>query len=450
MNRILTDKRVFVFFVFFLSFSTFKLIAQEVPPAHIKKAVAGVEEMLGSRGDHSLRNFIEKYMAAPDAANQEEMLERLKDIRNQTKSLTDNITVEAEPEGISMMLSAHGLLKKLFIKVDEKGISDLFLVPITKPVILTQNYLEAVFDSLENEGMAGLVYIKRNDNDLIKRAFGMANKSLKIPNSLQTVFAIGSRPIDFTVAAIYLLAQQNKIQLDDKIKKYFENVPTDKLEMTVRHLMTGQSGLPDFFHTKEDWDPDLAWIDRALAEKRLLSQKLLFTPGKERQHSHGAFVLLAALIERVSGESYYSFIRKNFLDPAGMNKTGEYGETRALSIDDFASGGGPQFVGLPNIPPNWGPTSWLIKGSGGMYSNLEDLQKFYSYVRSGKVLDNEHNVIFRQPAANLDGSDRGFELFSVYNPPGNEVYLFINSKVDREKMHQLFRALEIFAGENNI
>jgi hypothetical protein len=449
MQRIFIIKRISVFIVFFLTFSAFTLIAQEGPPAHIKKAVHGVEEMINSEGDQPLENFINKYMDAKASRDQEELLERLRDIRNQTKSLTDNIIVEAEPEGISLLLSANGQSKKLLIKVDEKGISDLFLGKSAKPIVLTRNNLVAAFDSLEAEGMAGLVYIKRNDEVLLKRAFGMANKSLKIPNTTQTIFAIGSRPIDFTIAAIYLLDQQNKINVDDKIEKYFENVPPDKQAITILHLLTGQSGLPDFFHTEEDWDPDLAWVTREVAEKRLLSQKLLFSPGEGRQHSHGAFVLLAALTERVSGEPYYSFIRKYFLDPAGMKRTGEYGETRSLSIDDFATGDGPQFVGLPNIPPNWGPTSWLIKGSGGMYSTLEDLQKFYSYVRSGKVLDDHHNVVFRQSAVNLDGSDRGFELFSVYNPPGNEVYLFINSKIDGEKMHQVFRALEIFAGEKN-
>lgn len=127
-----------------------------------------------------------------------------------------------------------------------------------------------------------------------------------------------------------------------------------------------------------------------------------------------------------------------------MEQTGEYGETLGFSINQFAEGDGPQRVGLPNIPPNWGPTSWLIKGSGGMFSSLNDLLKFYDYIRSGKVLDKMHSQIFRQTSVSLDGSDRGFELFSAYFPPDNEVYLFVNAKNDREKLRQLFLALEKF------
>jgi hypothetical protein len=77
-----------------------------------------------------------------------------------------------------------------------------------------------------------------------------------------------------------------------------------------------------------------------------------------------------------------------------------------------------------------------------MYSTLDDLLRFYSYIRSGRVLDEEHNRIFDQPTVNVDGSDRGFELFSAYMPPDNEIYLFLNETGDRDQMRQLFRALE--------
>jgi hypothetical protein len=113
-----------------------------------------------------------------------------------------------------------------------------------------------------------------------------------------------------------------------------------------------------------------------------------------------------------------------------------------LAILDFAVGGGPQMVGQPNIPPNWGPTSWLIKGSGGMYSTLDDLLKFYQYVRSGKVLDEQHNKIFNGPTVNVDGSMRGFELFSAYEPANSEMFLFLNQQGNRDQTRQLFRALE--------
>jgi len=173
-----------------------------------------------------------------------------------------------------------------------------------------------------------------------------------------------------------------------------------------------------------------------------MNQKLLFKPGQGHSHSHGAFGLLAAIVELKTGKTYMEFLKENFFDPAGMTRTGENGDKKDFEIKDFAVGGGPEFVGLPNIPPNWGPTSWLVKGSGGMYSTLDDLLKFYSLVRSGKVLDDAHAKYFKEPSADVDGSMRGFELFSVYNSPQSELFLFLNRPGDNDLRRKIFRALE--------
>ncbi len=424
----------------FITALVFRADAQ--PPDYVRNAVKAVEIMLTGDDNTAIETFMDKAMIPGTVADRVAFAERLRALRSAVHDLRDDISIEAEPDGVRMILSDGTVEKQIRIVISQKGISDIYLLPPEKPMILNRDNLAETFDTLEATGMAGVVYVRLNGKIILKRAFGMANKELEIPNTLNTVFGTGSRPIDYTVAAIMLLDQQGRIRLDDPVSKYFHDVPEDKQALTIRHLMTGQSGLPDFFHTKDDWDPDLAWVDRETAERRILSQELLFPPGSSRKHSHGAFVLLAALIEHVTGETYYGFIRSHFLDPAGMSRTGEYGESRELSLTDFAEGGGPQFVGLPNIPPNWGPTSWLIKGSGGMYSTLGDLLKFYNYLRSGKVLDEKHNELFRRSTVNVDGSDRGFELFSAYNPPDNEVYLFLNNRGDGRIVRQLFRALE--------
>lgn len=415
-------------------------MAQNSPP----NALDAVETMLVSDGETSIETFIDQAMVPDEDRDRTALVKHLRAIRNEVRGHQDGVTIADEPDGARLIFSSGTVEKHIKVHFGLEGISDLYLLQVEapEPIDLTRDNLMDTFDRIEAEGISGVVYIRLDSEVVLERAFGMANEELEIPNALNTVFGTGSRPIDYTRASIYLLDQQGIIDQDDSISKYFENVPADKKSITIRHLMTGRSGLPDFFHTKDDRDPDLSWIDRRTAEQRLLSMELLFTPGEDRADSHSAFGLLAALIERVSGQDYYGFIRQNFLDPAEMNRTGEYGESGGLSVSDFAVGGGPQFVGLPNIPPNWGPTSWLIKGSGGMYSTLGDLLKFYDYLRSGEVLDNQHNPAFRQLSINLDGSDRGFELFSAYNPSGNEVYLLLNNRGDGRMMHQLFAALE--------
>lgn len=279
-------------------------------------------------------------------------------------------------------------------------------------VELTRDQLEQQIDAFMAErDYAGIVFVAIDGDTLVEKAYGMAHADPAVPIALDTVFGIGSRPIDFTMAAIMLLEQRGELSQDDTLGDYLENVPADRAGMTIRHMMTGRSGLPDFPANDSDWDADLAWIDRAEFERRTLAVPLLFAPGEDEAHSHWAFGMLAAIVERVSGQSYAEFLRANFFDPAGMDRTGSYGETRGLTLADFAAGGGVQH-GLPNIPPNWGPTSWLVMGSGGMFSTLGDLRRFYIFVTESGVLQPRYTELFLSPRAGLDGSDRGFELFS--------------------------------------
>jgi CubicO group peptidase (beta-lactamase class C family) len=318
---------------------------------------------------------------------------------------------------------------------------------VTTPApALTEDNLAQTFDALAARGFSGAVHVERSGRVLLHAAYGVANAEFNTPVAVDTVFGIGSTPIDFTIASILLLEQRGAISQDDRISRYFENVPRDKRRMTIRQLMTGASGLPDFLHTNQDWNPDLAWEDRAGMERRILSSRLLFAPGQGRAHSHAAFGLLAALIERVSGQTYYAFIRVNFLDPAGMTRTGLYGETRGLSVRDFAVGPGPSIVGAPNIPPNWGPTSWLVMGSGGMFSTLEDMLRFYGYVRSGAVLQGDYLEHYRGATVGVGGSDQGFYLFYASNGSDGTALMLLNMEGRSEQVRALSDALAAFVG----
>jgi len=421
------------------------VLAQDGPPPHILKTEQAVIEFLRSNEGSSIASFVDEFWAPDAIDDRSELVTRLVDLRMSLKPYLDGVGIEGEPGGLLFMLSNDEERKNLLVQLSPDGITDMVEVAVQQDLIITKENLEAVVDSLENIGMAGLIYIRDEGEEIIDRPFGMANPDLNIPNKQSTIFGIGSRPIDFTVAGILLLNKQGKLSLSDPITKFFDKVPDDRQGMTIQHLMNGESGLPDFFETEGDWNPDLAWIDRETAVQRMLSIPLIFEPGTGQQHSHAAFVMLAAIIEHVSGQEYYSFIITHFLDPAGMGRTGEYGESRGLSLEDFAVGGGPEKVGLPNIPPNWGKTSWLVKGSGGMYSTLADLRKFYEYVRSEEVFDEEQRNYFQNLSVNVDGSMRGFELFSISDPNADtEVYLFINSLIDRRGFGSVTRAIERF------
>jgi CubicO group peptidase (beta-lactamase class C family) len=184
-------------------------------------------------------------------------------------------------------------------------------------------------------------------------------------------------------------------------------------------------------------------------ERRIFAAPLLFAPGSQRRHSHAAFGLLASLIERASGASYGDYIRARVFEPAGMRRTGFYGDRMGLNVDQFAVGGGPRFVGRPNIPPNWGPTSWLVMGSGGMVSTLADLERFDDFARE-QGNDSELAAWFTHSSAKSDGSDGGFDLHSGYNAITRaQFYLLFNSQPSREDGVALVRGLERWMTEGD-
>ena len=433
-------KKKLYMILFLATLLTTPMAAQD--GSDIESASLAVEQMLDQTSDASIVQFIEKYMI--ELKDSRAYIEKIGDIRKELVGIRDDIGLDLDEAGAILTFSSENVEKRLRIKYSNKNkkITDLYILPPEQKLKFDINDLNAVIQFMKDQNMAGLLYLKSKGVVVIKEPFGMTNEPLGVANSTETIFAIGSRPIDFTTAAILLLDQQGLLSLDDSIEKYLVDVPSDKKGITIKHLMSGESGLPDFFDNEKDWNTDLQWISRDEAIRRMMNQTLLFEPGQGNSHSHGAFGLLAAIVELKSGKTYMDYLTENFFGPAEMTRTGAYGDKKDFEIKDFAVGGGPQFVGLPNIPPNWGPTSWLVKGSGGMYSTIDDLLKFYSLVRNGEVFDDAHIKYFKAPSADVDGSMRGFELFSVYNSPQSELFLFLNSPGDNELRRKVFRALE--------
>lgn len=281
---------------------------------------------------------------------------------------------------------------------------------------LTWESLEAWMDRAAADGFTGSVLVAREGKVVLDRGYGLANPAKKIPNRADTIYAVGSTPIDFTRAGILLLAQEGKLSLDDTLAKYFKGIPADKAPITLEQLMSGRSGLRDFLGRPSDANPDHFYIDRDEAMRRIFEDELLFAPGTRERHSHAAWGVLAAVIEIVSGKSYPQFTRQRLFDPAGMDDTGffgvEYPEER------MAVGLSPRTSGKVNAPPYWGPTSWLVMGSGGQVSTTRDLYRWHQALAAGKILHGQWLDRYWEPAgALLNGGDMfGFEVFYSQGP----------------------------------
>jgi CubicO group peptidase (beta-lactamase class C family) len=436
--------------LFALSFPSF---AQSGPPPHVRAAIQSVERMIDGSSDDTLETFAAERLAPAyrSSFTPEALLAHLRKMREAVGGSIGAVSVERDPDGLRLQIS--GRKEAAFrVVIDPTGLItklELMETPAEPPspeaaiwAGTTWESLASDFKRAEDAGFSGVALVKHDGKEVLRATYGLADKAGSRKTAADTIYCIGSTPIDFTVTGIMLLGQRGKVALDDPITKFFPDAPADKRAITVRQLLTGKSGLPNFHHVPTDWDADLAWVDRDTAVKRILAQPLLFAPGQGEAHSHSAFGLLAAVIEVSSGETYPRFIKKEILKPLGMTRTGFYGESLGLPASEFAVGYGDSAVGVPNIPPNWGPTSWLVMGSGGMSSTLADMDRYYGAIGSGKLLTGAWAKWQQGEEVGVGGSDRGYFIFHATNGKGDEALFLMNGEGRAPATRAMTRALQ--------
>jgi CubicO group peptidase (beta-lactamase class C family) len=156
------------------------------------------------------------------------------------------------------------------------------------------------------------VAILRADDILLARGYGLANLKQRAPATDSTVYSVGSLTKPFTAAAVVLLSQQGKLKLDDPITKYLPEGAKVWSGVTIRHLLTHTSGVPQ--DTTLDYSRDYAEAELV----RSAAQPLQFTPGDRESYSSTGYSLLGIVIHRVTGKSWGDFVREQIFQPLGM------------------------------------------------------------------------------------------------------------------------------------
>lgn len=289
----------------------------------------------------------------------------------------------------------------------------------------TWDSIDRVLAAEERGGFAGTVLLIRDGEVFLNEAYGLADRENNTPNTPDTIFALGSTPIDFTNVAVLQLLAAGKLDLDDPISAYFDDMPDDRGFMTLADIRNSSSGLPDFpFIRGVDADEDHGELSRDEFIERVRTAKLHRTPGTGDEHSHFAWGILAAVIEIVSGQTYEDYVQQHILTPAGMTRTGANGQ--AFPGETVAVGYGYKSWGPVNTPPQWGPTSWLVKGSGGMVGTTGDLFRFHQAIDRGDLIPQPVMRLYPEQGFYANGDMYGFETWYNYGP-GDRFYINCNS-----------------------
>ena len=238
---------------------------------------------------------------------------------------------------------------------------------------------------------SGAVMVAKNGTPVFDSACGLADRERKIPNRLETKFRIGSMNKMFTAVSIGQLAEAGKIKLTDPLGKYLPDYPNADVasKVTIHHLLTHTGGTGDIF------GPEF--------EKNRLKLKVLsdyvglygtrspaFEPGSKWAYSNYGFLLAGVVIEKVSGQSYYEYVRRNIFLPTGMSSTDsapENVEIRGRSVGYTRMGGG-------TLQPNTGSLPYRGTSAGGGYSTVHDLIRFATALLGQNLLNAEDTNLF--------------------------------------------------------
>lgn len=432
------------------------------PPPGVQERVGAIERLLESRADDAIAKFIDTQFAPALKASKsaEAWAAEIKAIRQGYRGFGSVRLRPAEGGGVAISFGGCPAADTPLLVQTDPNPPHLITAfktgprgeggpkkPEVPPLDIAWDNLRDALKREEASGFSGAVLVVRDGTIVLSEGYGLADRERKIPNRADTVFAIGSTPIDFTQGAILKLEDMGKLKTSDAIIKYLPNVPEDKKGITIDHLMTGRSGLPNFHGRPEDADADNTWIDRVEALKRILGSELLFEPGSDRAHSHSAFGVLAAIVEVVSGDSYAGFLEKNMFSPAGMKSTWHYEDIQA-GDDDVAIGYGGKSIVTPNSPKKWGKTSWLVLGSGGMVSTTGDLYRWNQAIRSGKILSPNAAKKYWHVGggAFVGGNMHGF--YTSYTTGPDTMYFLCTNDIGREaQTKRLTTALEELANK---
>lgn len=241
-----------------------------------------------------------------------------------------------------------------------------------------------MYKSLNGNTAPGIaILVTQNGNPVYSKEFGYAEIESKTPVSAQSKFRIGSITKQFTASAILRLQEEGKLKVTDKLSRFYPDFPGAE-NVTIHQLLTHTSGIHSYTG-KTDFT---ARVSTPITTDSLISyfrnDPYDFKPGDEYRYNNSGYFLLGAIIEKVSGKTYGSYLKEQFFDPIGMNNTGVY--TSALKLENEAKGYSKSGNSYPRAA-NW-DMSWA-GGAGALYSTTGDLQKWNEAVFSGKVLKEE-------------------------------------------------------------
>ena len=304
--------------------------------------------------------------------------------------------------------------------------------------------LDNIVDYLNSRFKPGdpgaVVLVSMGNEILVNNAYGLANIEKSEQIRPTTVFAVGSISKQFTAISILNLHEQGKLNILDAISLYLPNIPGEYSSITIEQLLSHTSGIIDVF----DLPDIMERLEQQLSKEEILTLlsdcHLGFKPGTSYRYSGFGYILLGYIIEEVSGESYAEYLNKEIFQALEM-KTAGYGYPQN---DNLLANG--YFQSEEGFFPAGKISLSLLFSAGGLFMSTEDLHRWITGLRSGKIISRELLTQAWSPSHTISkeelecgygwdikkeegrfaimhgGSMWGYEAFDLYFPE-KEIYI---------------------------
>jgi CubicO group peptidase (beta-lactamase class C family) len=311
-------------------------------------------------------------------------------------------------------------------------------------------------------GWSGTILVAQKGEVLISQGYGLADRENDVPNTSQTKYAIGSMTKAFTAMAIMMLQERGQLNVQDPICKYISDCPTAWKPITLHHLLTHTSGIHDYTEWYAEQKDKINICREYKPEEFITFFKDLpldFIPGRQWYYSNTGYFLLGVAIEKVSGESYETFIQRNILQPLGLTESG-YDRSSTI-VKHRASGYSiDQDGGIVNT------YCWDVSlkySAGGLYSTVGDLYKWDQVLYTDRLVSKETlATIFTSMVTIPNDGGYGYGWFisqqsghlviahggdlpgfhsQITRYPDDQVTIIVLTNVDTEKPDEITNAL---------
>jgi len=278
-----------------------------------------------------------------------------------------------------------------------KTVKLIFIFLVIATVTFAQEksvLLDSLFTTMHHRSQFnGNVIVAEKGEIIYDTCLGPADRESEIPLDDSTLFNTGSVSKVFTAIAIQQLAEENKLNYQDPVTTYLPGFPY--ADITIHHLLVHAGGLPEDYKllkSKEWPDTLIATNEDVMAALYAHRPDLKFTPGEESAYSNLGYIVLAEIVEAVSGTDFKAYIYENIFGPAKMNRSGIYDREEIKEVKKVArgylfypfSGKYERAIDIPEFSSNYVVSGF--EGDGNVYSTVRDLYKFYNALKSGVLI----------------------------------------------------------------